>query len=163
MTMKGIVRMFGHMEWADRRLLGVMGEESGAMFPDAAIRLFAHVLAAERVWLMRLRGEESGAQVIWPEVGTGGRAGLAGVAAENHEGYGQLTRDIDQAGLARVVSYTNQRGAAYRTSVEDILIHVAMHGAYHRGQIAARVRESGGEPVNTDYITYVREGGGRSG
>jgi len=34
---------------------------------------------------------------------------------------------------------------------------VALHGSYHRGQVAAAVRAAGGEPVNTDYITYVRE------
>jgi uncharacterized damage-inducible protein DinB len=33
-----------------------------------------------------------------------------------------------------------------------------MHSGYHRGQIAAAVRESGGEPAYTDYIHAVRQG-----
>ena len=40
----------------------------------------------------------------------------------------------------------------------DILTHVTMHGAYHRAQIAAAVRESGGEPAYTDFIHAARQG-----
>jgi uncharacterized damage-inducible protein DinB len=36
------------------------------------------------------------------------------------------------------------------------LMHVALHGAYHRGQIAQVIRQGGGEPVNTDFITFQR-------
>jgi uncharacterized damage-inducible protein DinB len=43
--------------------------------------------------------------------------------------------------------------------VEDVLLHVALHGSYHRGQIAAAVRAAGGEPVNTDFVTWTREVG----
>ena len=39
----------------------------------------------------------------------------------------------------------------------DILFHLASHGAYHRGQISVTLRHSNLEPVNTDYITFVRE------
>jgi uncharacterized damage-inducible protein DinB len=33
-----------------------------------------------------------------------------------------------------------------------------VHGGYHRGQIAAAVREAGGEPAYTDFIHAVRAG-----
>ena len=39
----------------------------------------------------------------------------------------------------------------------DLLHHVAMHGMYHRGQVAQDVRRQGGEPVSTDLIFYLRE------
>jgi uncharacterized damage-inducible protein DinB len=37
-----------------------------------------------------------------------------------------------------------------------VLLHVVSHGAYHRGQIASDLRNSGGEPVLTDFIHWVR-------
>ena len=43
-------------------------------------------------------------------------------------------------------------------SEADIVTHVALHGAYHRGQIAWVLRHGAGEPVSTDFITMVREG-----
>jgi uncharacterized damage-inducible protein DinB len=37
-----------------------------------------------------------------------------------------------------------------------MLTHVAMHGSYHRGQIAAALRAGGDIPSPTDYIAFVR-------
>ena len=31
-----------------------------------------------------------------------------------------------------------------------------MHGSYHRGQVAMLLRQSGAEPLPTDYIVFVR-------
>jgi uncharacterized damage-inducible protein DinB len=42
--------------------------------------------------------------------------------------------------------------------VADVLTHVAMHGVYHRGQIAGAVRAANGTPAYTDYIQAVRTG-----
>jgi uncharacterized damage-inducible protein DinB len=40
--------------------------------------------------------------------------------------------------------------------VDDILLHVALHGSYHRGQVALLVREAANKPAPTDYIGFVR-------
>jgi len=36
-------------------------------------------------------------------------------------------------------------------------MHVVTHSAYHRGQVAAAVREAGGKPEATDYVVWVRQ------
>jgi uncharacterized damage-inducible protein DinB len=33
---------------------------------------------------------------------------------------------------------------------------VALHGSYHRGQIALLVRAGGSTPAPTDYIAFIR-------
>jgi uncharacterized damage-inducible protein DinB len=48
------------------------------------------------------------------------------------------------------------KGVEFRTPVRDVLTHLVMHSAYHRGQIAQAVREAGGQPAATDYIVYAR-------
>lgn len=55
------------------------------------------------------------------------------------------------------MSYRSSQGTPFQTSVGDILMHLASHGAYHRGQIALLLRQAGAEPLNTDFITFVRE------
>jgi uncharacterized damage-inducible protein DinB len=40
--------------------------------------------------------------------------------------------------------------------VDDILMHVVMHSAYHRGQIALEVRCAGQTPAYTDFIHAIR-------
>ncbi len=42
--------------------------------------------------------------------------------------------------------------------MEDILTHVVLHSAYHRGQIASQVRSGGEQPAYTDFIHAARQG-----
>jgi uncharacterized damage-inducible protein DinB len=42
--------------------------------------------------------------------------------------------------------------------VDDVLTHVILHSAYHRGQIASAVRAGGETPAYTDLIHAVRQG-----
>ena len=60
-------------------------------------------------------------------------------------------------GPADGVGYRNTKGEFWTSSVADILTHVALHRPYHRGQIAAAVREAGGTPAYTDFIHAVRQ------
>jgi uncharacterized damage-inducible protein DinB len=150
--MEQIERLFEHMFWADTRLLEQFDGQSEAPQPDA-LRLFAHVLAAERTWLLRLRGENSRAQQVWPEPGL---EGLHALAASNAEGYGQFLVELAGGELDVDIVYANSQGVPFRNRVSDILLHVALHGSYHRGQIAMALRTAGHEPVNTDFITFAR-------
>ena len=63
----------------------------------------------------------------------------------------------DAPGLAKEITYRNRAGKEYRNTVGDILAHVALHGSHHRGQLALLVRQGGGVPAGTDYITYLWE------
>jgi len=67
--------------------------------------------------------------------------------------------DLITAGdVALSVSYTNSKGEAWTSTIWDILTHVVLHSAYHRGQIASHMRTSGQTPAHTDYIHAVRQG-----
>src|SRR5690606_1364355 len=76
--------------------------------------------------------------------------------AANAEGYGALLAELGPADLEREVSYRNSAGRAFESTVVDLLMHVALHGSYHRGQIALLLREGGAEPSATDYVAFIR-------
>lgn len=154
--MERLARMYRHLDWANQRLVALVDRDPERTQP--AMHLLSHLVAAERIWLLRLRNEDSSVQPVWPVLS---RAEIAARVEENRAGFAHLLATISEEGLASVVTYTNQTGRTFRTRVDDILIHVATHGAYHRGQLAATVRGAGGEPTNTDFITYVRERGYR--
>ena len=83
------------------------------------------------------------------------------VASANNalqRGWATLLDGADDAALARDVAYTNSKGEPFHDRVDDILLHVVLHGVHHRGQIAAAVRAGGGEPAYTDFIHAVRTG-----
>lgn len=145
-------KLFRYEAWASRRLLIRLRQ-----LPDAdpqVRKLFAHIQVGLKVWIMRIRGEDSRGLAIWPDLSLGECEALID---ENEKAYAGLLLNLSEELLARKVAYTNQHGLSYETAVGDILLHVITHGGYHRGQIARLLRQSGHEPVNTDYITYVRE------
>ena len=58
--------------------------------------------------------------------------------------------------LEKKIHFSNTKGIHFETSLHDILLHIFNHSTYHRAQIAQDMRRNGLEPINTDYITFVR-------
>jgi uncharacterized damage-inducible protein DinB len=48
-------------------------------------------------------------------------------------------------------------GTYFETQLEQMLIHLSLHGEHHRGQVARIVRDAGGVPAVTDFISFTRE------
>lgn len=141
--------LFDHMAWADERALASL---RGAPDNERALTLYSHVLGAEHVWLSRIAGEEP-RLAVWPALTADEATELA---AANVAGFRALLAAVSPAQLEQQVTYRNSAGFQFRSSLSDILLHVAMHGAYHRGQVALLVRDGGGEPAGTDYIAFRR-------
>jgi uncharacterized damage-inducible protein DinB len=142
-------KLFRYSAWASARVLAALREQPAAL--AEALPLFAHVLAAEHVWLSRLRGEPARV-AVWPTLTLDECADLARDNAAGYEAY--ITACGDFAARLR---YRNQAGQEFETPIGDILTHVATHGGYHRGQVAKAIGRAGGKSVNTDYIMFVRE------
>ncbi len=143
-------KLYRHAEWADERVLEAMRRSED----PRALEILAHLLASEVVWFARIETGQSAHLKIWPTMSLDECVTLA---RENSRAYRTLVDGLSESDLTRAVTYRNSKGNRFDTPLGDILLHVAMHGSYHRGQIALRLRESDGEPVNTDYITWVRE------
>jgi uncharacterized damage-inducible protein DinB len=52
---------------------------------------------------------------------------------------------------------TDMSGKSYGRRLGDMLVHVANHATYHRGQVATMTRQVGGTPVSTDFIRFASE------
>ena len=146
---ENLKRLFAHMEWADA---AVMASFQSASPPPRALELYAHVLGAEHVWLTRLR-QAPARHPVWPTLDL---AQCETLARENAAEFRKYVDGADDATLESEVAYVNSAGQSFRTRVDDILLHVALHGSYHRGQVALLVREAGAKPASTDYISFVR-------
>ncbi len=151
MSKKDLARLLEHRLWANSTVIESLTAQR--TIPQKAIAILSHLLAAEDVWLRRIRGSPESAPPVWPDLSL---PDCEGRCAVNEAAFRALLDSLDDSGLRRDVSYVNSKGERFQNSIEDILIHVCMHGSYHRGQIAALVSASGGNPVNTDYIAWVR-------
>jgi|GEM_PF-46799 len=121
--------------------------------PEGALRLFGHILGAQRVWWERIRQQPAGA-TSWPGLSIGECRELMETMHDRWSGY---LSEISQEKLGETISYTNLQGNPAEAVPGDILMHVVNHGTYHRGQMAQMLRRHGMNPPRTDYIAYAQE------
>lgn len=142
-------RLFAYDDWANREVINTLQAQPHS--PHKAVRLIGHVVAVEYVWLARLEYQPDPA--VWPdwtlEEVSRQRAALPNVL-------NTYLSSISPEALSNLVEYKNTKGEVYTNRVADILMHVVTHSAYHRGQVATVMRDSGLVPTYTDYIQGVR-------
>ena len=133
--------------WANRETLHSLGQSA----PPPSLRWMAHIIGAEHLWMARLR-RRTEFPPVWPELDVE-------ACGQRLEELSRMWPDyLDEAdSLTEQIRYTNSKGEAWTSTVEEILTHIVIHSAYHRGQIASEVRASGGIPAYTDYIHAVRQ------
>jgi uncharacterized damage-inducible protein DinB len=145
-------RQFAYDEWANREVLNAIRAAGDAN--QRSLQLVSHILAAELVWLERLKGQPQSVPV-WPQ------PDLAQCEAQAAKLGGQWLEFLDliTAGdVSQSISYRNSKGEEWTNTIVDVLTHVVMHSAYHRGQIATHMRATGQTPAFTDFIHGVRQG-----
>jgi uncharacterized damage-inducible protein DinB len=157
MTMTTVLLdMIAHMRWADALVADALIAQNFARqegLPNGnPVALFAHIAATEHLWFSRIEGVTP-RHAVWPMLTPSEALFLAAQHADLFE---ELVARDDGQELERVVSYRNSAGKDFRNTVRDIVTHVALHGSYHRGQIARLIRASGGDPPYTDYIQFMR-------
>ncbi len=141
---------FRYDEWGNRQALASLRAMNPA--PDKARLWLAHIIGAQDVWLSRLQNDIP-CTVSWPDLSLaqieGRLEGLRGT-------WEMLLDRLPESQLDEAIAYANLSGQPFSTPRGEIFDHVLFHGAYHRGQIAAHVREHGGQPISTDHIVWLR-------
>jgi uncharacterized damage-inducible protein DinB len=150
--METILKLFAYDEWANARILKALKSAPGQY--EKAQGLLAHLLVSEKIWLLRLKGEDTSQVDKSPELSLDECESLA---SEVRRDYVEHLSALSEGDLDSKMTYRNFAGTQFHTPLRDILMHVAQHGTYHRGQIALAIRAAGETPANTDFITFVRE------
>jgi uncharacterized damage-inducible protein DinB len=153
--------LYDYHRWANRRLYDFaagLGEpmcarEVGSQFSHPRVtRMFAHLYAADWLWLSRWKGTSPTA-VPGDELATMTmvRERWDALEAEQKAFVDALT----EADLARVVHYKNTEGAPYHAPLGQLLVHVANHATHHRSEIATMVTMLSGSPPDTGINTWI--------
>lgn len=145
-------RQFAYDEWANREVLAALG--SSAVSTSRSRQLLAHILSAERLWLERILKQPQ-TLPVWPDLSLDQcEAEIAELALL----WGEYLSQISSTTLSESVTYRNSKGEPWTSTAQDILTHVVLHSAYHRGQIASQMRANGEQPAYTDFIHAARQG-----
>jgi uncharacterized damage-inducible protein DinB len=149
--MEYLHKLFAYNHWANRETLTAL--KATGHPPPRALKIMGHVIGAERLWLGRVQQEKTGA--VWPELTLDQ---CDAQIADLQQLWQDYLKSLTPAKLAQPISYTNTKGESFTDAVQDILLHLVMHSAYHRGQVASELRGSGHTPAYTDFIHAVRSG-----
>ncbi len=146
--------VFRYSRWANRRLLSALARQE--IHDPGLLGILAHAFLAERIWLERIKGESS-SSAPWRDLSL---SECEALEEENASALQALLDDLSGSDLGSPITYKNSKGIEFSNTIGAALTHLALHSAYHRGQVAHEMRRLGKEPVNTDYITFVREEAG---
>jgi uncharacterized damage-inducible protein DinB len=158
MDANDFLRMFDYDSWANRECVAAMRGAAGSVSPEMIGRV-AHILSAQKLWLERILNQPQ-STAVWPSATIEECSALAEQISSAWRNYlSTLSQQaLSQQMLDSNVKYRNSKGEPWSSRVDDILIHVLFHSAYHRGQIALQMRASGFTPASTDFIHAVRAG-----
>lgn len=145
-------RLFSYDDWANREVLATL--QAVQTPPVRSINLLSHIISAEKLWNERLLVQEQ-TLPVWPNF----TLDQCNVELDQMPAlWRSYLASIGEAGLSATLAYRNTKGESFTSQKQDILLHVVMHSAYHRGQIAADMRAAGFTPAYTDFIHGVRQG-----
>ena len=149
--MRHFARQFTYDDWANRETLASLRAPAP---PASLVKTMAHIVAAESLWLTRVRNEPP-ALPVWPDMSL---VQLEPHLASLARGWQGFLTGLAASDLSRPIAYKNSQGEEWVSALSDVMAHVVLHSSYHRGQIASGLRAGGHAPAYTDYIHCTRNG-----
>jgi uncharacterized damage-inducible protein DinB len=152
--------LYQYSAWANGRILdtaaglapGQLTEGAGASYGSVRDTL-VHTMSAQWIWLQRWKGVSPRAMLRAGDFPDLGAIRTHWVALERE------TRDfvegLDEAQLARVLSYTNTRGQEWAYPLWQMLIHQVNHATQHRSEAALLLTQMGHSPGDLDLLVYM--------
>ena len=156
---------YRYNEWANNRLLDVAGElddgelrgAQGASF-ESILGNMAHLAAAQINWLERWQGGVNRVSTVELAEGMTSLGDLREVFDRSHGELGQFIAGLSDERLDAVYGYRDSRGNANKLPFWQIMLHVANHGTYHRGEVAMALSTLGHSPGDLDFQGWALSG-----
>jgi uncharacterized damage-inducible protein DinB len=148
--------------WANERMMGPiesLGEERlhqpvNSSF-KSVYKTLLHLWDAESIWWQRMKLME---QITVPSATfNGSLAELRQKMQQQSLQWKDWVDNATEAALQHEFIYQNTKREQFKQPVWQVLLHIANHGTYHRGQLVTLLRQLGVEQVPaTDFIVFTR-------
>jgi uncharacterized damage-inducible protein DinB len=160
-----IRHVYGYNEWANGKLLdaagGLSDEELNAI--EAAswgklITELGHIAGAQVVWLHRWREGQNPP----PVTGIQDLQTMDEVRAlydRSHADLRSFVSELTDERLERPLRFRDSAGNESERPLWVLMIHVANHGTYHRGEIAGVLTDLGYSPGDVDMTRWKPKAG----
>jgi uncharacterized damage-inducible protein DinB len=158
MTGHPYAQLVSYKRWADRGLYEVIGQNLDRLgAQDAAIllRILDHINVVDRIFRHHLQGLTHTFQAPRSEQVPEFQA-LADSVRENDDWYASHVGSLAESELEQSVDFVFTSGKPARMRRGEIILHVCLHGAYHRGNAGILLQKNGVAP-NDDRMTDFLE------
>jgi len=159
MNCADILDLYDYTEWANERiaaaLLTLPTETFNRFWGGSHPSLrdaFSHIVASEWAWLERWNGMNPKEPPKWMD-GTEAVPLVEEMRRVNSRRAAYL-RGLTDGDLNATLTFTFMSGKPGAHRLSDLLVHVANHSTYHRGQVASMLRQAGVVPASTDFVNY---------
>lgn len=153
-------QLFRQMEWADACIWRAAVALPQAAGDEGLAAKLYHLHIVQRSFLKIWRGDP----MTFPEQSDfANLSELLRWARPYYAEAAEYLAAVDDAALqnpvllpwAEMIARRWNRDSICPPALAETIFQVTSHSTYHRGQIAARLRELGGEPPLTDFIAWV--------
>jgi uncharacterized damage-inducible protein DinB len=153
-------QLIAEKRWADRGLYDVVTQNFDRLSPEESaimLRILDHIHAVDRIFQHHLQGVPHSFKAArsekMPELAT-----LAHSAREVDDWYASYVSGLAEEDFEQPLEFTFTSGKPARMSRGEILLHVCLHGTYHRGNAGAVLQLKGITPSRdaiTDFMEYA--------
>ena len=153
-----MARLMRHKQWADADLLAAalaLPAFRRYCLAGTLAKVIRHFHAVDCIFQAHLLGV--------PHAYTSANPAEPATLAElqKHVGtidawYVAYAHSLDERALAETLDVTFTDGEQQRLTRSDILLHVSLHGAYHRGNAGILMRVGGAAPLPDRFTSYLR-------
>ena len=158
MSTKALISLFGYKAWANSELFALL-----AKLPDdhpgelhTCIRTLNHIYVVDRLFRARLSGESSPFEATNTKA-TPSLAQLREEVEATDAWYQKYVSSLKAEEASEVLAFTFTDGDQGRMSREEILLHVATHGAYHRGNVGQVLKSISVAPPRDLYTKFLHQ------
>jgi uncharacterized damage-inducible protein DinB len=150
-----------HMEWADAKTWQSVRDLPAAQSDERLRYLLHHIHIVQEVYLQAWRGDPFAVTQLeeYPDL-----LALDAWARPYYPRLADFAATVDESAFATPVDFPwaemikEQFGGVAPATLAESAWQVFSHTSYHRGQVAARVREIGGVPPTVDFLVWVWSG-----
>ena len=150
-----------HMEWADALTWRAARAAPEGLTDERLKYLLHHIHLVQEVYLQAWRGDPFQLTEL---TAFSDLAAIEAWASPYYRLVAEYAASVDESKFAQPVDFpwsqliADKFGKILPATLSESAWQVFSHTSYHRGQVATRIRELGGEPPLVDFLVWVWSG-----
>lgn len=155
------IKMYDYHVWANKELFHRLSELGNEVYQQTVKSVFpsiskvvSHMYIVDQLWFHIISGTSmtEALEIEKVESDTKSIEEMIAMYNELTNHYSEFLNDA--VDLDKVLMLDTPWAGRRETSIAEMLLHITTHGAYHRGNITAMLRQNGYSSVTTDLTSY---------